>query len=152
MMAQFQRSQPGTRIRARLCAAVLLVAGIAGMTPAYGDNSEASEAEELVQLDQQLGTHGDGSLGDMVDLHTGTLSFSQTDVSLPGNSKLPVSVVRRFDPGRRRSLSYGLASDFYTWSIDLPRITTTLATAAPWPNNRCSTYWTDRAAPLRSPR
>ena len=42
---------------------------------------------------------GTDLFGDKVNLYTGRLEFVQTDVTLPGNSSLPVSVGRRLVTG-----------------------------------------------------
>src|SRR5687768_17879678 len=42
-----------------------------------------------------LKAHSDGLLDDKIDFSTGRLSFETVDVSLPGNSALPVEIRRR---------------------------------------------------------
>ena len=45
--------------------------------------------------DQRLEAFGENVLGDAIDPHTGSLQFKQTDISLPGNSHLPVELTRQ---------------------------------------------------------
>lgn len=131
--------QPGTmrRTSALACAALFSLS-----TNAWSQTTSASEDATRAHTDKELSGAGDRSLGDMVDLNTGSLSFSQTDVSIPGNSTLQVAITRRFDAQRMRSLSVPASSlAFYDWQIDVPRISVTLATSNPWPANRCSSRW-----------
>ena len=77
--------------------------------------------------------------GDAVDLYTGTLSFSTTDVSLPGNSSLPVAVTRTFSQGNSgydfsTGLSWGGDNAFADWQIDVPNIS---GLFQGWHDNRC---------------
>lgn len=78
---------------------------------------------------------GPDLFGDEVNLANGALSFSATDVSLPGNSKLPVAVRRTFKAG---AYPAGLPADapFGDWDLDVPRIVVVRGTD--WPSNRCS--------------
>ncbi|MEO1660897.1 MAG: RHS repeat-associated core domain-containing protein [Pseudomonadota bacterium] len=64
---------------------------------------------------------GDTLLGDSIDPDTGSLSFSHTDVSLPGNSGLRVAVSRTMSQGYRfkNTDTHG----FDSWELQVPRIT-----------------------------
>ena len=106
-----------------------------------GGPTPASEASLAIKADEQLADAGGTSVGDIVDLFTGSLSFQQTDVSLPGNSVLPVDVTRHFDAGIRSALPTTSNLPFGTWDFNIPRITAVLASNAPWPTNRCSSAW-----------
>jgi RHS repeat-associated protein len=98
--------------------------------------------------------------GDHLDLYSGNLQFNQVDISLPGNSALPVRLGRRFDPGLSPkeaygyfpiftvgtnpmiagyilNTSYGLA-DFGDWTIDVPNISGYIAASLGWKSNQCS--------------
>ncbi|MEL7492043.1 MAG: RHS repeat-associated core domain-containing protein [Pseudomonadota bacterium] len=62
-------------------------------------------------------------LGDQYDAQSGAVSFSHTDVSLPGNSSLEVAFRRRRSQGwNYGSGELGLVGD---WAVDLPRVTIT---------------------------
>lgn len=78
----------------------------------------------------------DDLFGDQVDLYSGVLSFSATDVSVPGNNGLPVEIRRRLTISDRAS--YGTSHDFAfgDWDIDIPSVSGVFATT--WHNNRCT--------------
>lgn len=62
-------------------------------------------------------------LGERVDLNTGSLSFQQTDVSLPGNNGLSVALTRTYKGG---NYSYLKTLNMGDWMLDIPNIHTTL--------------------------
>ncbi len=62
-------------------------------------------------------------LGEQIDLNSGSISFKQTDISLPGNSGLEVAIRRTF----RGKGGWGAGmADFSDWNLDIPHIQTTL--------------------------
>ena len=66
--------------------------------------------------------------GDRVNLYNGSLEFTQTDISIPGNSALPVEIGRRFTTGNR-----GLGSRaFGRWDIEIPHIHGIFSQTAGW--------------------
>ncbi|EWH09227.1 YD repeat-containing protein [Catenovulum agarivorans DS-2] len=72
-----------------------------------------------------------GLVGDRIDISSGQVSFYREVVSIPGNSKIPVS--------------YGhTLMDRLDWQDDVPEITTRIYTgqgsnsASPWKQNRCT--------------
>jgi len=88
-------------------------------------------------------------MGDTLNEYSGGLGFSHTDVSLPGNSALPVAVGRVLATGtRRRLLDRGPL--FGDWDIDIPHLHTVALQNNPawyglaaYPNynqNRCSQF------------
>ena len=87
-----------------------------GVTPSsnefihFGLNAKDSITPETTYL-----------LGEQIDLNTGALSFAYTDVSIPGNNSIPVSVSRRF---RGAYLNFGDKGGFGDWSLDIPHIRT----------------------------
>jgi RHS repeat-associated protein len=63
---------------------------------------------------------GSDLMGDKIDYATGNLEFSNTDVSLPGNSPLTVSFGRTIGTGQaQHSLILGLFGD---WDVDIPHL------------------------------
>lgn len=64
---------------------------------------------------QPLGTD---LMGDLIDPKTGSLKFSHTDVSLPGNSSLDVSIRRVHSQGAKYHTPHQNA--FGDWVLDLP--------------------------------
>lgn len=86
-------------------------------------------------------------LGEQINLDTGTLSFSHTDVSLPGNFNLPVAITRSYK-GRQSMLSSDLAMG--DWLLEVPMITTNImgshsfGYSGPWGQGQaCSLTHTD---------
>ncbi len=69
---------------------------------------------------------GPNLFGDQISTYQGALRFNQTDLTLPGNSALPVHVARRLVSGRggARNLYFG------DWDLDLPSINGVFATGA----------------------
>ena len=94
------------------------------------------EYDKLVDASKNISMLGSDALGDSVDLATGGLSFSATDISIPGNSKLPVSLTRSFTVTNRDDLDERDDLLFADWNLDLPRISGTFAST--WPDNRCT--------------
>lgn len=96
------------------------------------------EYSRLVEEGRQIAPLDvDSMFGDNVDLYSGALSFSTTDVSIPGNNALPVAVTRKLDiHDRYRYGTSGRGRAFADWDIDIPNISGVFATT--WHDNRCS--------------
>ena len=65
-----------------------------------------------------MATLGNDLFGDTVNMYNGALRLQHTDLSLPGNNKLPVGLVRSTVPGRSEFVRGQLAD----WDIETPRI------------------------------
>ncbi len=79
----------------------------------------------------------DTVFGDHVDLYSGALSFSATDVSLPGNNALPVAIARKFSASERGVTGLiGRDNAFGDWELDLPRVSGIFGPN--WHDQRCS--------------
>ena len=90
---------------------------------------------------QNLASLGSDLVGDRVNLYNGTLEFVQTDVSLPGNSALPVSIGRRHVAGRNPQI----VGSFGDWDLEIPHMYGVFANSLGWVNtssgtNRCTTF------------
>jgi RHS repeat-associated protein len=75
--------------------------------------------------------------GDQIDPSSGRLTFEQVDISLPGNSNLPVEIRRRLNP----SQSYN--NEFQDWQLAVPTISTKIlsteySSGSRWGKTRCS--------------
>lgn len=93
---------------------------------------------------------GPDLFGEEVSASTGGISFSQTDLALPGNDGLSVAVTRRLEvDGNKTPSSPGDENlwrgyAFGEWELDLPYLSATYAQAQGWvvdtsaPNARCS--------------
>lgn len=92
----------GGKIVRGLAAFVMLCFAARGAfadTTMGGGFGSAPERSEVGDIQSQynsldLDVLGDDLVGDHIDLDTGALTLTQTDVSIPGNSELPVSFGR----------------------------------------------------------
>jgi YD repeat-containing protein len=100
----------------------------------------AEDTWKLVRPRSDVVSLGPDLFGDSSSIYTGATEFRVTDVSIPGNSSLPVSLGRKF------SVSKGSADPFLRfgdWDYDLPYLSGNFV--GQWevstpgqPNNRCS--------------
>lgn len=91
--------------------------------------------DKFLQSRQALTSHGPELFGDNVNLYNGALSFSVTDIDLPGNSGIPVSLTRTFSVGAY-PIGKPMDGAFGDWDIDLPRIEGVYGPT--WTAKRCS--------------
>ncbi|MDZ4116997.1 MAG: RHS repeat-associated core domain-containing protein [Xanthomonadaceae bacterium] len=103
--------------------AAWLIATLAIVLPnaaAAQDSELSDEYARYINAAQTVGTLGTDLFGDQTDLYTGVTTFSAVDVSLPGNSGLPVQV------GRTRTLAERNIQDeiglFANWELDIPHL------------------------------
>lgn len=95
------------------------------------------EYDRLIESRQAVAAlSADNVFGDSVDLYSGILSFTATDVSLPGNDKLPVAVTRKFTVTNREGYP-GYSNSFADWELDIPHVSGVFAPS--WHDNRCDT-------------
>ncbi|MDX2298230.1 MAG: hypothetical protein NW204_00740, partial [Xanthomonadaceae bacterium] len=105
----------------------LVLCAISVSAAAQDDALPWEEYGKLIDARKSVATLGPALFGDQASLENGALSFSQTDVSLPGNSALPVAFTRAYTVSNRvgRLNVLPLAD----WDIDLPNISGVFATA-----------------------
>jgi RHS repeat-associated protein len=92
--------------------------------PAYSQEESKQpwdEYEKKIKAGQEIAAFGPDLFGDTVNLSNGALSFSATDVSLPGNSRLPVEFKRTLNITNRKGYRYNDAP-LTDWDLDVPRI------------------------------
>jgi len=77
------------RLIASLCIAL-------AVAPAWAQVTPPEEYDKTVTSAEAVGVLGPALFGDETNLYTGATTFTATDVSLPGNDALPVSIGRRF--------------------------------------------------------
>ncbi len=106
----------------------------AGVDP-YFDYRKRTDASA------QVGALSDSLFGDQISLYDGSTSFVVTDIDIPGNNALPVSLSRRlaienepetrfpYDPRLR-----GLGN----WDIEVPYMTATLGADTGWSTQPCT--------------
>src|SRR5687767_2765976 len=114
-------------------------------TPRIGITSfSATSKQPWEEYDKQvkdsgvIGTLGPDLFGDTVEYYKNTLSFSVTDISLPGNFALPVALTRKMAVTDRRTFNNGDDYDhpLHDWDLDIPNISGVYAPT--WADNRCS--------------
>ncbi len=108
----------------RLISALVIIGVFA--LPSYAQFGETPEIDPRAAGDIQSNTASErlsvltnDLIGDHIDLDTGGLSLSNTDVSLPGNSKLPVQFGRLLNRSRMSEGRKGWMGD---WNPDIPHI------------------------------
>ena len=117
------------RLIASLCIAL-------AVAPAWAQVTPPEEYDKTVTSAEAVGALGPALFGDETNLYTGATTFTATDVSLPGNDALPVSVGRRFIV-RSRSASERndlLTRDggFADWELDIPHLHGVFAKGRGW--------------------
>ena len=102
-------------------AAITACAALALSAPAHAQTSIYSEQDKLIRADRTVGVLGADLFGDKVNFYNGTLEFTQTDVSIPGNNALPASIGRRLVTGSNLRV-YGVYGAFADWDLDIPHM------------------------------
>jgi RHS repeat-associated protein len=98
----------------------VLFVGLASIVfPADASDTLVSETGKLIKASEAVSKVGDDLFGDKVNIYTGGLEFVHQDVTIPGNSKLPVAVGRRMVVAGRGIEGKGL---FANWDIEIPHI------------------------------
>ena len=142
------------RVDRSLTAPVL--AGLLALAPGLvqgqaGEVSIYDEQGKLLRGSETAGTLGPDLFGDQVSLYTGSVEFVQTDVSIPGNSALPVSVGRRYRIGQNQQPK----GHFADWDLEVPRAHGVFATDIGWAvdggGGRCSSFGVPPAATVGMP-
>ncbi|NQY64480.1 MAG: hypothetical protein HRT38_12225 [Alteromonadaceae bacterium] len=103
---------------------ILSLAAIGGTSE--GPDEETSVNKDVLaklNINETITAETTDLMGERIDLNTGALTFSQTDVSLPGNNNLSVAIHRTFKGG---NYDYFNTVDMHDWMLDLPYIHTTL--------------------------
>jgi RHS repeat-associated protein len=104
--------------------------GTTGTVNPFPSVPEAVEYDHLIRSSKEVGPLDSGLLGESVDYFTGQTDFATTDVSLPGNSALPVAVGRRYHvTNHTGGVLYGLFGD---WDLDIPHVEGVVATSVGW--------------------
>ena len=122
---------------------IIAAAGLLAI--AYGASAQTGkytwqDIGQRLKASQAISPLGPDISGDQVSLSNGALSFSATDLSLPGNGTLSVAFSRSYNVTNRKEY-YGqeMLAD---WSVDLPNISGSFSTD--WvvpgaaPGNRCT--------------
>ena len=124
----------------------LFASGVYAETPPYQEPKFKEERgfnyKDANNVQTDVKTLTTDLFGDQIDPGTGSLQFSQTDVSIPGNFNLPVAITRTLsapDSWFREAQQLG------NWSLDIPHARSTFVSkvgdfkTAYWPNGKaCS--------------
>ncbi|HEY0199893.1 MAG TPA: hypothetical protein VGC19_15370 [Rhodanobacter sp.] len=139
-----------------ICLSAVLLVSFASVCRAQSSVTPEDEYKQLIKVNQDIQPLGAHPFGENISLYDGTLTFAETDVSLPGNGptiELGRSLAPEEFPG------YGVLSlyPFYDWDLDIPRIETITAIPAGWQTstagnptggtNRCSNFTPPPYAP-----
>jgi RHS repeat-associated protein len=98
------------------------------------------EYDKLINNRETVAALGPTLFGDEVNLATGGLSFSNTDISIPGNNALPVGITRTYTLSTKAGFpdpdSAHNDGHFGDWDLDLPNIGGVYAASTGWVNAR----------------
>jgi len=108
----------GWRVQASFKLILSVSVGIAGGDACAQQAPWDDYSVHIQRAENSQALNGD-LFGDSVDLYTGRVSFSTTDIDLKGNSALPVALTRHFEI--RDPRLHGSAP-FMDWTLELPRI------------------------------
>lgn len=119
----------------------------------------SEEHAKLIDQRRNLGALGPDLMGEQVNLQTGSVSFVHTDIDLPGNSGLPVRLLRRFTVEPKRGSDNLRLAAFADWEVDVPYLSGTFAQSTGWvvsaPGGhtvqRCAVPLATRAVPPQVP-
>lgn len=126
------------------------------VTPEDVDDPVSPQQEHLRRVTRAQGIDAleDDLFGDSINAYTGGVQFSVTDVSIPGNSDLPVALARRFDVNgvRGRNARARSGNVFDDWDLDIPHMHGVFAASVGWQagptaNVRCAQPNQAQAAP-----
>lgn len=117
----------------------------------YGSEKSSYAKDEILarlEITDELTPYTTEILGDRVDQYTGSLSFYNTDVSIPGNNGLDVSFGRVYKGADLYWRHWGELGD---WSINVPSITTVIAKSQTLDTfslykDSCDFWWDDHPA------
>jgi hypothetical protein len=120
----------------RFLVAIVALFATGPWSTTYAQKKYWEEYDKLVDRSKSIvALSADDALGDSLDLYTGTLSFSTTDVSIPGNHALPVNVTRKLQIVNTEGQGFGNRV-FGDWALDIPNVSS--VSAGNWRNDRCN--------------
>ncbi|MEJ7804945.1 MAG: RHS repeat-associated core domain-containing protein, partial [Telluria sp.] len=97
---------------------------------------QLTEQADAIKAPNAIAKIGTDLFGDTLNMYQGRVTFTQTDVSLRGNSMIPVQVGRRLTPGGSSMYSDNTGKAFSNWSLDMPYVYGVFSDRAGW------TVWT----------
>ncbi|GAA0264612.1 hypothetical protein [Rhodanobacter caeni] len=110
---------------ARLCLLACMAASVSNTLHAQAAVTPEDEYKKLIRVNEEVQPLGATPFGENVSLYNGSLSFEQTDISLPGDG--PTLQLSRSYHLREGKESESIDGAFSDWEIEIPRITTITA-------------------------
>ena len=101
----------------------------------------ALEWDKRKEVGERLSALGNDIMGESIDPHTGSISFRHVDIDLPGNSALPVALIRELTQGYFHR--YTVDAEFGDWHYAVPRLHVITAVqnasySSQWRGARCT--------------
>lgn len=90
---------------------------------------------------ERLTVLGVDLFGDEIDPHTGTIAFKHTDISIPGNNRLPVELTRTLRQGPEYKHDN---AEFGDWTVSVPSLKVVSSIDEPWQGNICTASFDDQ--------
>ncbi|SHM50719.1 YD repeat-containing protein, partial [Rhodanobacter sp. OK091] len=90
--------------------------------------------KQLIRVNEDIQPLGEHPFGENISLYDGSLSFTQTDISLAGTGPL-LQLVRQFDAEGDRPSASDVDTVFGDWKLILPHLETLTAGVPPSPSN-----------------
>lgn len=109
-----------SRRKSSIAIAVSLSFGLCQSALGNTQYSPAQDWEKRQNIEERLRSYGPDLLGESIDPHTGGITFEHTDLSIPGNFDLEVSLRRRRTQGPLYHES--VEAEFADWSYVVPRV------------------------------
>lgn len=95
-------------------------------TLCHAQSTPEDEYKQLIKVNQDIQPLGPNPFGENVSLYDGTLTFEETDLSLPGNGPT-IQLGRSFNTNDPTMDGMNVARPFGDWEMDIPRIETATA-------------------------
>ncbi|MEQ1513210.1 MAG: RHS repeat-associated core domain-containing protein [Lysobacteraceae bacterium] len=129
--------------------ALSMAFAVSGLAHAQTARTASEEYDDIIKGTQTITALGPDLFGEAVNLKDGATSFSATDVSIPTNSGLPLSIGRHLGINSRDADGYvNPVADgelFGNWKLDVPVMSGTFDERTGWisgsaasPQSRCS--------------
>lgn len=104
---------------------------------AHGWTNPEDDYRKLIRVNEDIQPLGEHPFGENISLYDGSLSFSQTDISLPGNGPA-LQLIRHFEVYGNIPKDGPAEPAFADWELDVPRLQTL---TIGWPGQ--TAMWTD---------
>lgn len=119
------KNDQGRRTGRSLIGAAAFFISIAAQAQDASSQYTWEEFSKRIKASEAVSPLGPNFSGELVQLSNGALSFSVTDVSLPGNNSLPVEFTRTYSAFNRKG--YGNLGMLADWTVGAPSISAVFA-------------------------